>query len=320
MTAEYKCLFGISKPILGFNPGEEDDTLAHNVSTVVSSGYGGRVFWFLFGRMDRVYEAHEIPRFNAEDASKFAQEHADLPVKPDISIKLSTLWDAREVATLVTLEEADFKHWTAGRIICLGDSVHKMTPATGAGGMLAMESAAELANALYRVVYSCHESPPTLSQLETTLVKLERTMHPRATVNIKATGDDQRVQALRDLKHRILVPYLTRYGGDSHIDQVCGISIGGSHIDFLPLPPRSLDGFMPFNPTQGIGKEENKWLRAILAFPILIIALTSKETIFTTSSQEFDKSLPFSVDYGIWYAILLIVSARRAHQLNVLRL
>ena len=128
MTAEYICLFGVSRPIPGMKAGDTDDTCSKDVSMVVATGQGDKVFWFLFGKMPRVYQSHEIPRSSAQDATKFVQQHGDMVVRPDGAIKLATLWQAREVTTLCAFEEADLAHWTTGRIVCLGDSVHNMTP------------------------------------------------------------------------------------------------------------------------------------------------------------------------------------------------
>jgi FAD dependent monooxygenase len=42
-----------------------------------------------------------------------------------------TLGDLMATATSlshVPLEEANHKHWSYGRIVCVGDAIHKMTP------------------------------------------------------------------------------------------------------------------------------------------------------------------------------------------------
>jgi hypothetical protein len=47
--------------------------------------------------------------------------------------------------------------------------------------------------------------------------------------------------------------------------------IGAVQLDYLPVPERSLHGTMPFNPSQGLGKQESKLLRAVKALPFLAI-------------------------------------------------
>ena len=368
MTAEYQCLFGISRPVPGLEAGDSDDMFAKDVSMVVATGKGGKVFWFLFGKMPRVYGTHEIPRFDAQDAARFAQEHGDLPVRPEGTIKLATLWEAREVTTLVPLQEADFAHWTTGRIVCLGDSVHKMTPHTGAGGMLAIEAAAALSNELFRLVSTCGTSLPTARLLEMALSKYEKGLHLRASETIEEAAEIARLQAMRNVRHRLLVRYFLPYTGDFRADQFCNVAVGAGHVDYLPLPPRSMMGSMLFNPAHGMGKHESRWNRVILALPLVALGIAGFHFMFAVAPLEqfqnvldlgvyhgadqavrimerfyqvpalddfarpgvvrfvvgeahfFFQSFSLFADYGIWYAIMLIESARRANHLTILRL
>ncbi|KAJ8105786.1 hypothetical protein ONZ43_g7285 [Nemania bipapillata] len=377
MTAEYKCLFGISKPVMGLGPGTSDDTWIKDKCIVVYSGERGKLFWFLYGRMDRVYGSHEIPRYNDGDASKFAHENLDLPLRPGGSIKFADVWDAREVATMLPLEEANFAHWTVGRIVCLGDSVHKMTPHTGAGGMLCIETAAALANTICRLATETQnvdgKTSPTLSQVEAALRRYENgpnNLHGRAAENIKESSDLAHLSSLQTFWQRLLVPYLVPMSIDSRVDLFCDMSVGAPCIEYLPTPPRSITGTMPFNPTHGMTKHEKKWQRAIFAAPLLALAVVSFVVIaglvpfepirevlnqgiyypengssvsqvsiiqrlyqisfvddFTRiGNLEFVVSrvncfllmLSFYADYGVWYAITLIESVRRANHLTIL--
>lgn len=45
--------------------------------------------------------------------------------------------------------------------------------------------------------------------------------------------------------------------------------VGAEHLDFLPLPKRSLNGTMPFNPQQGAGRNERYFKRALLGLPFV---------------------------------------------------
>ncbi|RYP56579.1 hypothetical protein DL771_011758 [Monosporascus sp. 5C6A] len=55
MMAEYKCLFGTSKPIAGLGPGSSDNTWAEDMTIVAYSGEHGKLFWFPYGRVDRAH-------------------------------------------------------------------------------------------------------------------------------------------------------------------------------------------------------------------------------------------------------------------------
>lgn len=366
MMAEYQCMFGISSPIPGLDAGMTDDTLARDVSMVVASGKDGKIFWFLFKRMPQVYHSHEIPRFDSADALKFAEQYFDFPVQSGASnIKFSDLWERRETATLVPLEEADFAHWTAGRIVCLGDSAHKMTPHTGTGGMLALEHAAVLANIICRLVAQGNKLPLTTSQIGTALSQYdEKRRHRRTSAKIKSTGASARMQTLQSLADRLVVRFLLPYAGDIRADQFCDDAIGAEHIEYMPVPARSMTGLMPFNPNRGIGMHESIWPRVLWALPLLGMAVAGLLTMFSVAPFEdaydflarrryreveirdkfyhsgllddfsrsgvlrfivseahfFYQPFSFFADYGVWYGIMLVESARRANRLNVLSL
>ncbi|KAL2824224.1 hypothetical protein BDW59DRAFT_147668 [Aspergillus cavernicola] len=323
LTAEYKCLFGISNPVAGLTPGSYDVTHAQAVSTLVITGKGGKIYWFLFGRMPQVHTNHDIPRFTPMDAEAFAVEHRALPIRPHGRITMGHIWEARERATLTSLEEADFQNWSIGRIVCLGDSSHKMTPNSGSGGMLALESAAALANAIYRVTAASAPKTPEIGEITRALRAFEDGMHERASSTIKSAADVTRLQALHGSKERILTRYILPYVGDFTVNEACESWVGAGCLDYLPLPPRSLLGNTSFNPTQGIGKQENIWTRIALVLPLLALSfmhvvVPSGEQLAHSTSDSFKDDYLFA-DGGIVYAIILIESARRANQFNILR-
>ncbi|KAL2849403.1 hypothetical protein BJX68DRAFT_267254 [Aspergillus pseudodeflectus] len=273
MTAEYRCLFGLSSPVPGYAPGCSDDTIGKDVSTMVATSKGGQVFWFLFGRLDRVYKNGEIPRFSAQETAAFAQQHANLPVQGGIT--MGQLWKSRRTATLVPLEEADYRLWTAGRFVIIGDGAHKMTPQTGSGGMLAIDHAAALANILHMLNSARGNSKPlTTRAIENALSEFDtRRRHIRTTALIRQAGALARLQALRTPLDRIAAALLFPRAGDARADQLCGDAVGAARIEYLPLPRRSLQGTMPFNPELGIGLGESKRGRALRALPLLLLAL-----------------------------------------------
>jgi 2-polyprenyl-6-methoxyphenol hydroxylase-like FAD-dependent oxidoreductase len=75
---------------------------------------------------------------------------------------------------LVPTEEAEYEHWTWGRFVCLGDSIHKVTPNMGAGGNAAIESAAALANAIKKMVDECNSARPSLEAVKSGLQEYEK--------------------------------------------------------------------------------------------------------------------------------------------------
>ena len=93
MFAEYKCVFGISSCLPRLPAGQLDITHKNDVSTLVITGKGGRIFWFLFVRMPQIYKASNIPRFTKSETDILAQQHLDLPILPEGS------WNMEPVGT-----------------------------------------------------------------------------------------------------------------------------------------------------------------------------------------------------------------------------
>ncbi|KAI1261856.1 hypothetical protein F5Y18DRAFT_440025 [Xylariaceae sp. FL1019] len=339
MTSEYRCLYGISSPIAGYNAGCSDDTWARDVSTMAATGKNGIIFWFLFGRLPKIcgQDGVPMPRFGDEDAEKFAQQHGKLFIREGVTI--GDLWRRREKVTLVPLEEAEFSHWTAGRFVIIGDGAHKMTPQTGSGGMLAIEHAAALANIICQIKASRTNTTPLKTiDVEEALARFDSSRrHIRTSALIKQAGALARLEALRTLADRMAVRFLIPHAGDARADQLCGDAIGAERIGFLPLPQRSLMGTMPFNPDRGIGREEATFKRALWASPLL---LEASPAIPKPLDNAFNLDIlePSSVlcrlvsyanypvqdsllvgDYGVWYVIMLIESSRRSMRLTVLQ-
>jgi hypothetical protein len=60
---------------------------------------------------------------------------------------------------------------------------------------------------------------------------------------------------------------------------------GAVQLDYLPVPERSLHGTMPFNPSQGLGKQESKLLRALKALPFLAISTAAVYFMWGVSAE-----------------------------------
>jgi hypothetical protein len=87
----------------------------------------GCVMWALVEKLDKEYHLPNIPRYTEEDAHVFAESKLDkILVSDTAQVKFGDLWKKVRVSALVSVEEGDLKVWTSGKIVCLGDSVHKV--------------------------------------------------------------------------------------------------------------------------------------------------------------------------------------------------
>lgn len=124
MTVEYACVFGISNAVPGLRPGEQVTSFNEGRSFLVFPGVDERAFWFLLYKLDRVFPYHRAPRFSNADAERVCSLFSE-----DIiwrTLKFKDLWERRETFSVTGLEEHVFQTWHSGRVVCIGDSMHKV--------------------------------------------------------------------------------------------------------------------------------------------------------------------------------------------------
>lgn len=97
------------------------------------------------------------------------------------------------------------------------------------------------------------------------------------------------MEALADLKQKLFALYVVPHLGDYTADLMCHATIGAEKLDCVPLPPRSLQGTMPFDQKQGVGQEESKVRRALHALPLLGFWYAAHITL----GQTMTRTLPF---------------------------
>ncbi|KAL1304847.1 hypothetical protein AAFC00_003772 [Neodothiora populina] len=269
MSAEYKCMYGICDPVPGFTlRGYVNVNCMKDSDAMVIGSKTNGFYVFLMEKMDKVYKAPNIPTFTDQDAIDFGNKYADLKVLPDLPF--GKMWEGRRSQKLVALEEADFKTWTYGRIACLGDSIHKMTPDAGQGGNAAVESAAAIANELKKLVDNT-TGRPEKKEVEAALMRYRKSREKRISAILKACNELTRVHALSNWSNYIFVHHLAHRLGDELMDFQAQMIIGAAKIDYLPAPKRSLEVNMPFNPKMGEGYKESKLWRAFLALPFVAL-------------------------------------------------
>lgn len=147
-------------------------------------------------------KADEIPRYTKADAEAFAHKIKGFHITPDLTF--NGIWKNRNTYTLVPTEEAQMKRWSWGRIACVGDGVHKVTPNMGAGGNAAMETAAALANELKKMVDTAEKGKPSYETIKARLGDYQKTRDFRMTAISKAANGLTRIHALATFKDKFL--------------------------------------------------------------------------------------------------------------------
>lgn len=126
ITAEYQCIFGVSEPITSLQPGETHTSSDVDHSSLLFVGKDSLPQWFFISKMDQKYRGSSIPRFTESQKDEMINKHKDHMFKEGVSF--ANLIKTTSTMGFLALEEARHRFWTHGRIVCVGDSVHKMTP------------------------------------------------------------------------------------------------------------------------------------------------------------------------------------------------
>ncbi|KAI0104638.1 hypothetical protein GGR51DRAFT_521613 [Nemania sp. FL0031] len=181
MIAGYLSLFGRA-PIAGKDIALGDFAESHGPGVVSQSTRVKDAMYFtIIKRLDEPATGKHW--FTTEDTDKFAQEMADVTIFP--GFKFGEIWPLcdKDTAKLTYQEEGLAKKWYHGRVVLLGDAVHKMTSVNGSGAMTAALSAVVLVNNLRAAL---QKNPnPTVSELRGVFVKYVAMRMPVATAMVE---------------------------------------------------------------------------------------------------------------------------------------
>ena len=82
------------------------------------------VFWFANVKLEETLTWPFRTRYSEEDMEVVAKKYAEHAVSKTLTF--GDLWETKIRAKLANLEEGVFQHWHSGRIVLVGDSVHKV--------------------------------------------------------------------------------------------------------------------------------------------------------------------------------------------------
>lgn len=228
-------------------------------------------YFFVFEKLAKRYFAPDIPKYSKSDTDKFAASYGDHIVGGTGTTTFREVYEKRKTSCLVSTEEAYNETWTFGRLTCVGDSIHKMTPNSGAGGNASIESAAAIANSLYELVHTNKYEKADYASVSAALQSFHDVRKDRVKHITKESNDFTRIEALNTIKERLMVLFFLPNAGDFLIDAWASTLVGAVKLDYLPKPKKSIGTLMPFNPDRGFGKEESLTKRILWALPLLML-------------------------------------------------
>ncbi|KAH7025105.1 uncharacterized protein B0I36DRAFT_376800 [Microdochium trichocladiopsis] len=247
-VARYHCIFATShnsnaagKPFL-------PDAMVHNVyypnfSGIAAVGVQGLVFWFLFVKSEATTRTPDTPRYSEEDMHATIDKYGGFALGPGYTFH--DLWDARIKAAMVPLEEGVLptKWSNSGRVVLLGDAVHKATINPGLGGNLAVEGVVALVNSLRAALTGKTESADkkdkqrlSTVELQHVFQKYEREQRPRADKIVSLSGYVTRLEAMETWWLRLLRRVMPWFSAGTKASVLVGHMKEAQCLEFLPNP------------------------------------------------------------------------------------
>jgi len=124
MRIDYACVFGISSGVSGVHDGLQLSLLDYDLTIHVFNGKAGKVFWFVIIKTTKQYAYADRPQFDREDGRKICEGLTSK--KLDAALTFGDLWSKCDIFTITPLEEGWLSTWHFGRLVCMGDAVHKV--------------------------------------------------------------------------------------------------------------------------------------------------------------------------------------------------
>ncbi|KAI1072894.1 hypothetical protein LB507_008933 [Fusarium sp. FIESC RH6] len=258
-----RCIFGISNRPPNYGSRSQQGVFGRGHSYLVIAAPMNRTYWFLFEGLPDTEYGDGISRYSKADEEALVKAHREDPITEDMTF--GELYDRKIMSTLVPLEEYVFQKWHYKRIITIGDSAHKVDPASGQGGNGAIEAAALLVNSL---VQHLKTSPQGLSesQIETALSKVHTRRYERSRNLVAQAHLLQQISSQRMPCAGLFSYLLPLFGPTAFADVVVPVCSAAPRIEGIPLPNRPhcvpFEDELPAKPFKGSFTKQVPWIVA----------------------------------------------------------
>ena len=267
--ANFRCLYGTSTMQPGFVPG--DMILTHKAGASYQAlQQKDKIYWILYEKLDK--PTKEFIPYSEEETNAFGEKYFDFPCSP--GQKFQTIWENKIRCHAAVIEEGIYPAWHQGRIVLVGDTVHKMTPSLALGFNAAFESAAALTNQLQKVLNSGSQDKPTTAEIEQALANFQEKRFKRAKESQAMSARHTRYATWdNNLLHKLSTYVLPRILPLSILGkQVIGHAKGGERLEFLEVP--EIPGrTIPFDDEIVEEKFKSTGIRAVLVIGAILAAV-----------------------------------------------
>ncbi|KAG2411786.1 hypothetical protein HFD88_009342 [Aspergillus terreus] len=269
MSVEFSCIFGMSNPIAGRKRWQHIIRIGPGFTFLIFPAAGDSLFWVLIEKLPHKYIYPDVPRFSQEDAIARCEAAASQPIWEEVRFR--DIWLQRRGFRMVALEENLFRTWHHGRIICIGDSISKMTPNIGQGANTAIEAAAGLANVIYAITQNHHQ--PSDDTIHRALATFSERHRKRLDAIHLESRWITRLEACQGWVVTAFTRYVAPHCGDLFALGVVRNSYSGEVLQFLPLTERSGKHWpkLEWWNTWGLSKWQEFGERLVYCFGVVIL-------------------------------------------------
>ncbi|KAM5364062.1 hypothetical protein ACJZ2D_011679 [Fusarium nematophilum] len=206
-------------------------------------------YWFLFFKLADRIVGDSLPRFTKADEIALASLEADMLVTPDVSFK--ELYENVQFSTTTPLPHHVFDPWFVGRVMLVGDSIHKFNPISGQGGNSALESASALADNLV-LALGQHGGRLSDAQVKAVFSKTESVRRPRVAQLVQESIEAQRISAWATPLSKFVDCYVAPLiDMPTFVDSISSPVVGGYGLQTLAHQGRDKHDIKPLIPFAG---------------------------------------------------------------------
>ncbi|KAJ2990432.1 hypothetical protein NUW58_g2949 [Xylaria curta] len=171
-------------------------------------------------------------KFTEEDMEALAKKLAGYPITE--SVVFGELWKNRTKAQMISLEEGCLDHWHFGRIVLVGDAIHKVTPNSALGANTAMEDVVVVANTLVEALATHPNKKPTTVEIHDAMRRYQDSRIGRVKAIVKAAGDLTRLQAYHNWKFYFNQRWMTPIIGlDFLAGNIAKLCVGAPKLSYV---------------------------------------------------------------------------------------
>ncbi|RAR05406.1 FAD/NAD(P)-binding domain-containing protein [Stemphylium lycopersici] len=232
MTSQFQAIFSVSTQEEKFDLGPADShvILGHDDAGLLFT-QPGKAYWAVIFKDEYKKPALRTKATEA-DIEAVAKKYANRPMTEKVA--LGDLWNTNTRHGLLTFEEGVLSKWHAGRLVLVGDSVHKMTADIGLGAHMAIESAFQLCNILQRELKSNPNRHPSSSELSAFSAEYQAGRYERVTKIVDVYAKATRMHTYQTYSDRFFAGYVAPYLASVRAIKFAEIMAHAPKLDYAP--------------------------------------------------------------------------------------